>query len=194
MSLVDGWTLPFKLDISGGTCDGQQGTKDSLVIDCSGLTLEHCPAEERLEAVGWVDLRAVNPITKQTVGCYAPCQRLVSDKWNNIHSRGRDYSDPEVAPYCCPTPPESPEECRVGPITRTGFLEAVHKLCPGVYGYAYDDGMGLLKCTPSNNYVLTFFCPGEAVVPLAAHAPSGTSLQEEDSFKVSFKSWPTWHA
>lgn len=160
MSLVDGWTLPFKLTLSGGECSGQGGTYSSTTIDCSGLTFDLCPKGEVLSAAGiTVDLRAVNPHTKEITGCYAPCQLLVSGKWNNTVSKGRHHDDPEVSPYCCPTPPETPESCRQGPITQTAFLSAVHEKCQGVYGYAYDDGMGLLQCTPSSIYDLTFFCP-----------------------------------
>lgn len=160
MSLVDGWTLPFKLTLSGGECTGQTGTHSSITIDCSGLSFELCPKAEELTAAGiTADLRAVNPHTKEVAGCYAPCQKLIDTKWNNSDAKGRFASDPEVAPYCCPTPPETPEQCRAGPITQTHFLEAVHQKCPGVYGYAYDDGMGLLQCTPSSFYDLTFYCP-----------------------------------
>jgi hypothetical protein len=51
--------------------------------------------------------------------------------------------------------------CRNGPIKDTQYLKQVHHRCPGVYGYAYDDGMGLLRCTPHTVYELTFFCPDE---------------------------------
>merc|ERR1719277_977685 len=60
-----------------------------------------------------------------------------------------------------PTPPETPEMCRAGPIIHTTYLKEVHHRCPGVYGYAYDDGMGLLRCTPRTVYDLTFFCPDD---------------------------------
>lgn len=167
MSLVDGWTLPFTLKLSGGECTSQKGSTTNLFIDCSDLNMHDCPREEHLTAAGIsVDLRAVNPTTKRLVGCYAPCQKLMDDKFNNTISKGRLHDDPEVAPYCCSTPPESPEACRIGPITTTRFLGAVHSKCPGVYGYAYDDGMGLLKCTPSTTYELTYFCPStEQVLP-----------------------------
>jgi len=160
MSLVDGWTLPFKFDVKG-SCVSQKGITDALTIDCSGLTFDMCPAQERLVAADGmvVDLRAMNPHTGQVAGCYAPCMKLQDGKWLNNASKGRHVSDPAVAPYCCPTPPETPEACRAGPIVQTEYLKTVHSKCPGVYGYAYDDGMGLLRCVPQSIYELTFFCP-----------------------------------
>merc|ERR1719221_179720 len=137
-SLVDGFTLPFKLEIvrnGGSGCDKEE----VHTIDCRGLSFSLCPSAEVLTAAGMtVDLRAVSPKTGRVSGCYAPCQKLVDSKWNNSLAQGRHQQDPEVAPYCCPTPPESPEECRAGPIEQTQFLKTVHEACPGVYGYAYD--------------------------------------------------------
>jgi hypothetical protein len=161
MSLVDGWTLPFRLDITGGECHGQKGASKSLHIDCSDLNFHHhCPSEEYITTAGLsVDLRAVHPRTKQVVGCYSPCAKLTFNNWGNNASKGRSFADKEVSPYCCPTPPETPETCRRGPITATSFLKSVHARCPGVYGYAYDDGVGLLQCTTTSVYEVTFFCP-----------------------------------
>merc|ERR1719512_503709 len=126
MSLVDGWTLPFLLRMTGGECIGKRGTETEVVLDCSELTVDHCPSNEELTAASMtVDLRAVSPKTKEVVGCYAPCQKLIDDKWNNTVAKGRQANHPEVAPYCCPTPPETPEACRVGPIVKTQYLQAV---------------------------------------------------------------------
>eukprot|EP00438_Fugacium_kawagutii_P014650 Skav218867 [mRNA] locus=scaffold2417:278959:286017:+ [translate_table: standard] len=71
------------------------------------------------------------------------------------HSR----SDAVAAPYCCPTPPVSPQACRSGPVAKTKYVEAVHRFCPGVYAFCYDDAMGLLQCSADSNYQLEFFCP-----------------------------------
>eukprot|EP00428_Durinskia_dybowskii_P017556 CAMPEP_0170226508 /NCGR_PEP_ID=MMETSP0116_2-20130129/12965_1 /TAXON_ID=400756 /ORGANISM="Durinskia baltica, Strain CSIRO CS-38" /LENGTH=446 /DNA_ID=CAMNT_0010477233 /DNA_START=143 /DNA_END=1483 /DNA_ORIENTATION=- len=156
MSLVDGWTLPFELKLLG-SCTGIKGTQQDLVIDCRGLTLDGCPHTEHLSAASMTaDLRARHPLTGQVAGCYAPCQRLIGDKWGETPMNA---ADPRAVQYCCPTPPETPEACRSGPILDTSFLKTVHSKCPGVYGYAYDDGMGLLRCAPSTIYELTFFCP-----------------------------------
>eukprot|EP00442_Polarella_glacialis_P046827 CAMPEP_0115096610 /NCGR_PEP_ID=MMETSP0227-20121206/29838_1 /TAXON_ID=89957 /ORGANISM="Polarella glacialis, Strain CCMP 1383" /LENGTH=365 /DNA_ID=CAMNT_0002490401 /DNA_START=116 /DNA_END=1213 /DNA_ORIENTATION=- len=161
LSLVDGYTLPVKLDIDGDC----KGSKEESVdmVDCSKLNLTECPTAELLSAAGiTVDLQVVNPISGQVVGCYSPCMRLLDTKWSNkdlVHSRTAEESS--VAPYCCPTPPESPESCRAGPIKDTKFLEAVHSKCPGVYGYAYDDGIGLMRCSAATTYTLTFYCPAK---------------------------------
>jgi hypothetical protein len=32
--------------------------------------------------------------------------------------------DATAAPYCCPTPPESPASCRTGPVKSTQYVEA----------------------------------------------------------------------
>ena len=49
--------------------------------------------------------------------------------------------------------------CSAGPVIKTDFVKAVHKLCPGVYAYAYDDGMGLAQCPAGVVYDVTFYCP-----------------------------------
>ena len=34
-------------------------------------------------------------------------------------------------------------------------VEAIHSMCPGVYGFSYDDGMGLVTCEPTARYLFT---------------------------------------
>ena len=41
-------------------------------------------------------------------------------------------------------------------------MKAVHKLCPSVYAYAYDDGVGLSHCPAGVGYDVTFYCPDGA--------------------------------
>lgn len=163
VSLVDGFTLPFKLEIDGDCKATSTGVdKPVYVVDCSQLSFDFCPEAEHLEAAGvTTNLKAINPNTGKVSGCYAPCQKLLDTKWNNHLAEGRQAGDPQVAPYCCPTPPESPEACRAGPIKDTQFLAAVHTHCPGVYAYAYDDGNGLMRCSASSKYTLTLYCPAE---------------------------------
>lgn len=62
-------------------------------------------------------------------GCYSPCLKLTDPKWNNSASRGRRRDDQVAAPFCCPTPPVSPQACRSGPVARTQYVQAVHKYC-----------------------------------------------------------------
>eukprot|EP00419_Tripos_fusus_P049330 CAMPEP_0172821232 /NCGR_PEP_ID=MMETSP1075-20121228/15800_1 /TAXON_ID=2916 /ORGANISM="Ceratium fusus, Strain PA161109" /LENGTH=414 /DNA_ID=CAMNT_0013662029 /DNA_START=180 /DNA_END=1424 /DNA_ORIENTATION=- len=211
ISLVDGYTLPFRLEMKGGSCkagfghdkgilllpsftetdsgwdsfcDHDKGkpyfvnskTGESLwdaprIVDCSRLALDQCPVTEDMGAAGTgVDLGVRHPkfgksTNSNSVGCYSPCSKMLFNQWGNRLATGRPASDPTVAPYCCPTPPESPEQCRAGPIDNTQFVRGVHRMCPGVYGYAYDDGMGLLKCTPDTVYTVTFYCPLHQTVP-----------------------------
>jgi len=173
VSLVDGWTLPFHLELNGD-CEGQGGVRPH-VIDCSGLSYGICPTAEQLTTLGMaVNLQAVNPNTGVVSGCYSPCSKLIDTKWRNDLAEGRKTQDPEVAPYCCPTPPESPQACRAGPVKDTAYVQAMHRFCPGVYGFSYDDAAGLLRCSSATTYNMVFHCP--AVLPRApqrssAHPP-----------------------
>ncbi|CAE7236240.1 unnamed protein product, partial [Symbiodinium sp. CCMP2456] len=156
VSLVDGWTLPFRLLIAGSCSGGGNLHPDE--IDCSGLTFEQCPTAERLGTKTY-DMQARHWGSGSIAGCYSPCLKLTDPKWNNTASRGRSRTDDVAAPYCCPTPPISPQACRAGPVEGTEYVKAVHKYCPGVYAYCYDDAMGLLQCSADSNYQLEFFCP-----------------------------------
>mmetsp|Transcript_48844 Transcript_48844/g.145987 ORF Transcript_48844/g.145987 Transcript_48844/m.145987 type:complete len:406 (-) Transcript_48844:51-1268(-) len=172
MSLVDGWTLPFKLEITSGTCTGQ-GEATVSQIDCSGMTLDRCPMKEDLGHGPTVSMVAISPHSGKPAGCYGPCLKLIDDKWNNTMARGRKREDPSVVPYCCTFPPMTSEMCNAGPIGKTQYVRAVHQLCPGVYAFAYDDGMGLMRCT-YGQYRLSFFCPdgGQASPPQPPAAPA----------------------
>lgn len=161
VSLVDGWTLPFKLEIVAGSCTGNANKHVPGPIDCSGLTVDNCPVEEDL-GHGPVDMRAISPHTGKPAGCYSPCLKLVDPKWNNVLAQGKTRDDADVTKYCCTTPPESSQSCNAGPIPHTRYVETVHEFCPGSYAFAYDDGRGLLRCS-YGQYKLTFFCPGEPV-------------------------------
>lgn len=154
MSLVDGFSVPFKLEMQG-KCSGVE----NRVIDCSRLSTDSCPQAEHVSAMGSVDLRALHPRSGNVVGCYSPCGKLTFQNWGNKAAIGRKPQDAVCAPYCCPTPPESPAACRNGPVPHSEYVRAVHQLCPGVYGYAYDDGMGLVNCEANTHYTVTFFCP-----------------------------------
>lgn len=156
VSLVDGWTLPFRLTISG-ECSGPNNAHPSE-IDCSGLSLDQCPKDEVLGNQKY-NMQAHYRGYGSVAGCYSPCLKLTDPKWNNTASKGRSRTDDVAAPYCCPTPPVSPQACRTGPVARTKYVQAVHRFCPGVYAYCYDDAMGLLQCSPDSYYSLEFFCP-----------------------------------
>lgn len=199
ISLVDGYTLPFKFEMRGGGCSAGFGNRSDFtlpgywgqycddstgkhyyvdhstgerfedppkIIDCSKLALDQCPKTENMGTWSAADLNVVKPGgTGESVGCYSPCSKLIFDQWGNDFGKGLPASDGKVAPYCCPTPPMSPQACRAGPIRHTQFVQNMHKMCPGVYGYSYDDGMGLLRCSPKTKYIVTFYCPAQQTVP-----------------------------
>jgi len=160
VSLVDGWTLPFNFKMSKQCRPGDGNRKVVQEIDCSELAFDGCPHAEDVGRASnsSVDLRVRHPNTGAVVGCYSPCSKLTFNNWGN---KGAKYgpSDNLAKDYCCPTPPESPQACRAGPVKGTKFVRAIHQNCPGVYGYSYDDGMGLLLCPQDTVYEMTFFCP-----------------------------------
>lgn len=150
-SAVDGYTLPYKVEVDGAC---PRGTN----IDCSALSLSDCPSEEHVGLAGTLDLTLRNPKTQRVVGCYSPCSKITMNNWNNkvgSHSTG----DTVAAPFCCPTPPESPQSCRQGPVVSTNFVKLIHAKCPNVYGYSYDDGAGLQTCPAGTKYTWTVLCP-----------------------------------
>jgi len=171
ISLVDGFTLPFKFEMftaPGKKCDAGDGNRNVTdIIDCSALSFHECPSTEDLGSQGSsVNLKVQHPDSGQIVGCYSPCSKLTLQQWGNGKANGHSPWDDSVKEYCCPTPPESPEECRAGPVKDTDFVRAVHRGCPGVYGYAYDDGMGLLQCPSDTLYEVTFYCPASLELPV----------------------------
>jgi hypothetical protein len=199
ISLVDGYTLPFKFEMRGGGCGAGFGNRSDVtlpgywgqycddmtgkhyyidhstgerfedppkIIDCSNLALDQCPTAENMGTWSAANLNVVKPGgTGESVGCYSPCSKLIFDHWGNTFGQGLPATDGKVAPYCCPTPPMSPQACRAGPVRHTQFVQNMHKMCAGVYGYAYDDGMGLLRCSPQTKYIVTFYCPARKTVP-----------------------------
>jgi hypothetical protein len=149
LSQVDGYTLPYLVK----TKESTDPRHDCPLVDCGNLNLASCPKNEDLSA-GFertypdrknLDLRIFdknNP--KKVIGCIAPCYKL-----NFPEPHGLGLGDPAqdgLSPYCCPTPPVSPDKCSSGPIERTKYVAAIHKMCPDVYAYAYDDRGGLHTC------------------------------------------------
>mmetsp|Transcript_63 Transcript_63/g.127 ORF Transcript_63/g.127 Transcript_63/m.127 type:complete len:525 (-) Transcript_63:20-1594(-) len=173
VSLVDGWTLPFKLTING-VCLGKND-QPITAIDCSALTLDKCPTGEHLGPLT-LSMRAVNPHTGKVAGCYAPCLKLIDDKWNNAIARGKHPNDDGISKFCCPAPKESSASCKAGPIKTTQYVQQVHATCPGVYSYAFDDGMGLMRCTAGALYQMTYYCPSAGLAfPLRPPPPPATT-------------------
>jgi len=156
MSLVDGYSLPFKMQVSGGSCTRNQSAFDGM--DCSGLSMSRCPTAEILDHQT-KDLNAIDPKTSKQGGCYSPCMKLTDDKWN---PKGTAVAaDSAVAgPYCCAGASGSPGTCKgnAGGILNTTYLETVKDLCPSAYGYAYDDKTATISCTTTTTYTVTFYC------------------------------------
>ena len=120
VSQVDGWTLPYKVEIVG-ECPGAPA-----VIDCSSLSLDSCPEDDNLGPSGTQSLRVHDPgDSSLTVGCYSPCAKLTYAQWGQ--GLGFPPDATEARHYCCPTPPISPEQCSTGPVVDTKFVKAVHK-------------------------------------------------------------------
>jgi len=154
MSLVDGYTLPFKLETSGGSC--QRGVVPFESMDCSGLSLSSCPTTESIGSKNW-DLRAINPKTGGLAGCYSPCKKLTDDKWNE--TLPVDADSKLAGPYCCAGSYGTPATCSVGPVMETEYLPSVKATCPEAYAYPYDDKIATIACTTTTEYVVTFYDP-----------------------------------
>jgi len=100
----------------------------------------------------------MHPSTNKEYGCYSPCSKLTYGNWGNILAQGASPQQPGVHEYCCPTPPETVKSCRAGPANRTAYVDAMHRLCPAVYAYAYDDTEGLHHCPAGTKYEMVFYC------------------------------------
>jgi hypothetical protein len=157
-SMVDGFTLPFRVRVVGNCPGGPLHNE----IDCHTISMGACPATENLSTNGAfptlasVNMLVTNPQNSTHAGCYSDCGRLTFSQWN-----GMSYApgSPQAQMYCCPTPPISPSACRAGPVASTGYTTLVHQNCRGVYAYGYDDGSGLFSCPAGVRYEVTFYGP-----------------------------------
>jgi len=165
---VDGFTLPYKVEISDHCKTG--GFK-GVDIDCSLLKLDECPHHENFDGVGTVDLAVAHPKNNVSVGCYSPCSRLTFSNWGNPLGH-HSPADSIASPYCCPTPPVSSSQCRAGPAETSQYTKLIHARCPHVYAYAYDDAVGLQVCPAETVYTWTLFCAEDPPAPSPAPTPS----------------------
>lgn len=149
-SLVDGFTLPFSVRVIGDCPGGPVGG----AIDCSGLALSECPVSENLSTGGAFPALASLSLAAGGAGCFSDCGRLTFTQRGNAPTF--QPNAPEAQMYCCPTPPITPEACRAGPVASTGYTSLVHRRCPQVYAYGYDDGTGLWSCPAGVRYEVTF--------------------------------------
>lgn len=168
---VDGFTIPYKVDISNSCKGNGYGGTD---VDCSELHLTDCPASSQVQGVGTRDFRLKHPDTHEVVGCYSPCSLLTTSNWGNPDGTHAP-PDGTAGPYCCPTPPVSSEECRAGPADSSEYTQLMHKSCPHVYAYAYDDAVGLQVCPADTIYTWTLFCPSGGSPTPSPPAPTPPS-------------------
>lgn len=162
-SMVDGFTLPYRVRVlddcsSTGPMDGE--------IDCSSLPMSECPTMVDLSTDGMypeyenMSMVATNPGDMMPAGCYSDCGRLTYDQWGV--TPGLTPSAPAAQAYCCPTPPVEPVVCRTGPVATSAYTDLVHRTCPQVYAYAYDETNptgSLWSCPAGTRYEVTFYCP-----------------------------------
>jgi len=145
---VDGYTLPYKLELDSGCPQG-------VSLDCSEMRFADCPTNELLNGKE-TDLNVYHP-DGHVVGCYSTCGKLTYSNWGNWPVWGP--ADAEAQMYCCPTPPISSEQCSSGPVEESQYVKLFRSKCHGVYSYAYDDAMGLQTCPVGTTYTWTLYCP-----------------------------------
>jgi len=185
-SQVDGWTLPYKVNVFGQTekCDCEVGRCTNLTqVDGSHLDLRKCPGDDDASWGGkfpsyggknmnHLDLRYIK--NNMVLGCMSPCKKLTYGAPSGF---GLPEGSKPAVWMCCPTPnPQNcqldqgcigPQDCRAGPIVNTKFVKAVHNMAPGIYSYSYDDGVGLHTCPAGVVKYQMEFCPrGSAPYPL----------------------------
>ncbi len=174
LSLVDGYTLPFKVTPIGAGA----GSGACTISDCSLLTLAACPAHEDLgggvfPAYGDVDLRVADPAdASRTIACMAPCKAW---QYPAPYGLGLPESQDPGLHLCCPTPIDpgtgqctvangcmTPDACRAvaDPVSveHTDYVAVVRAGCPTAYSYSYDDAAGLHACPASTGFEVVF-CP-----------------------------------
>ncbi len=158
-SAVDGYTFPFTITVADNTLE--DANEPCSNVSCSGLALGSCPTGDNLSAgqsgssypeYASEDLRVLNS-SNEVIGCYSPCKKFNYPTFDGLGLS--ETSDPTVM-YCCPTPPITSEECKAGPVVNTDYVAAVHSMCgSSVYGYAYDDTLGLRHCSAATKISMT---------------------------------------
>lgn len=159
MSAVDGYTLPFTSVVTGNTITDSAALCENS--NCASLNFNQCSTSEDLsvgQGVTTPSLSSVNLQVKNSanavIGCYSPCKAL-----NYPTFGGMDLSEtsPAAVLYCCPTPPISSATCQAGPVANVDYVTSVHSMCSNtVYGYAYDDTLGLRHCSAGSMLNVTF--------------------------------------
>lgn len=143
ISLVDGYSLPVKIEPEGNSSTSCAPTT------CS-LDLSSCPQNE-ISNIG--DLQVVRG--SDVVQCLSPCKKWT---WPKPLGKGQNEKVEPGLSVCCPNPPVSPEACRTGIVEQTKYVKNVHETCPTAYSYAFDDDHGLHTCDIGTRFDVTF-CP-----------------------------------
>jgi len=146
ISFVDGFNLPFKLEMEGCKTGRPLDLPQSSVIDCSELSIKDCPTDENLGGTSY-DLS--KPAGGQK-GCMAPCFQL---QYSHIAATSQ-----QAEQYCCQNEYHG-TACRQGDILQTKWIKNVRAKCRRTYLYPLDDSEGNQACTASpRSYHLTFYC------------------------------------
>merc|ERR1719215_1056394 len=171
VSVKDGYTVPFALDIKGD-CKGHT-PKDTdnvhQIVECPDLSLDECPSAEAVNGVS-MDLKATNPASSEVVGCLSPCSKLLLPAWQEGAAEKGERQKmpanvpPEADKYCCSTQ----EACRGGEVLNTQYVQALSRMCPGINSYPYDHGMGLGTCPAGTKYEMVFYCPKSSAGSVSA--------------------------
>lgn len=163
-SVVDGYTIPYTLKVYKGsdetdsTCSG---------VDASQLTLDKCPTGEDLSSGGKniayfnQDLRVFSP-DKKVIGCFSPNQKMTYPGFGGIGIG--NAQDPRVTAYSCEGFYHNSEKCRKGPVKDTKYVKMIHQYSPNNYSYAYDDAIGLHRCSSLQSKLEFITCPSQQTV------------------------------
>jgi Thaumatin family len=143
ITLVDGFSLPFRIAPRGG------GGGSCVPTSCA-LSVATCPQNE-IQGLG--NLRVVR--NGAVVQCLSPCKRW---NWPPPIGLGNPEQQGLGKAVCCPTPPVSAGECQAGIVVQTRYVQAVRAACPTAYSFAYDDRAGLHTCSANTAFDVTL-CP-----------------------------------
>lgn len=139
-SAVDGYTLPFTMNLKGG-----DGRSSCVPVDCAGLAKAECPKDDNLSDKGKNPKYAhQNMNVVGAGGCFSTCMKL---DYPGFGGDGvQNPSGPVELMYCCPG--AMAPACRKGPVVKTKYVETIHTACKNTtYAYAYDDGIGGRNCS-----------------------------------------------
>jgi len=102
VSLVDGFSVPFTLELTGDT----KGASLDEKIDCSSLSPENCPTETTL-GDGGLDLKYFGDVENKTnpLACFSPCKKLNYSTGSIGQGLGLpERGNTKTFCMCCPGP------------------------------------------------------------------------------------------